>query len=196
MMQAQDAKNVPHEASTRLEKASENTKAMRPSHLSLPRLKIPRNQGPKPIEIPQDMAESFLTMVMAYQKAWGVILPLPVVRAESYSDCDEDDNSSPSEEEHIDPYYEEIPTPPTLQFTANEARELEQWKETVGELRTAHCEAFEELARHPRDRELRNKVQELRKERQMKVAKISQIHERRRIRRDFRKDFNNHALGW
>ncbi|KAI1198962.1 hypothetical protein F5X97DRAFT_323020 [Nemania serpens] len=158
----------------------------RPTHCSLPKLTIPSYRGPAPKEIQPSQAEFFLKNMAAISRAPGSLLPLPVPPASS---------ALPSDLEH-DPYLEDLPMPPTLQFTKNDAIEIAQWREIVGTLRETHADALEQLMDNPRDSKLREKVQALRVEREKNVNAIALAHERRHIRKNFRKDFNNVLPGW
>jgi hypothetical protein len=84
----------------------------------------------------------------------------------------------------------------TIQFTEIEATELEQWKAIKGSMSEAHFEALHKLLEDPYDTKAKEEVRKLRSAREENARAIAQIHERRQIRRNFRKDFNRLFPGW
>ncbi|KAI1165962.1 hypothetical protein F5B18DRAFT_668497 [Nemania serpens] len=163
----------------------------RPTHRSLPKLNIPSYRGPEPKEIKPNQANHFMNIMAASSPAPDPLLSLPVLPASSANNFD----LLAFNVEH-DPYLEDLPTPPTLQFTKIDALEIEQWKKIVGTLRETHAAALDQLHDNPRDSELREKVRTLRAEREKNVNAVALAYERRKIRIFFRKDFNNLAPGW
>ncbi|KAI1181487.1 hypothetical protein F5B17DRAFT_436737 [Nemania serpens] len=164
----------------------------RPTHRSLPKLLIPVYRGPAPKEIPPSQVK-FFTNIMAARspQAPGSLLPLPVLLPSSAG------KSCPltTDVEH-DPYLEDVETPLTLQFNRIDALELSQWKELTRSLRESHADALDQLHDNPRDSKLREKVRAFRAERENNLNAISQAYDRRHIRKNFRKDFNNIVPGW
>ncbi|KAI0537472.1 hypothetical protein GGR58DRAFT_502177 [Xylaria digitata] len=162
------------------------------THISLPKLIIKPYSGPVPRRIPTSQVDFFLNIIVANNKPRPITpLPLPVYPASpSRGSC------SPSDGEHPDPYLVDLPTPVTIQFTRHEEIELKQWRETVGSMREAHGKALDQLADNLRDTKLRAEVRRLRLEREKQADAIAQMHDRRKIRKAFRKDFNDALPGW
>ncbi|KAF2966242.1 hypothetical protein GQX73_g7351 [Xylaria multiplex] len=161
------------------------------THISLPKLIIKPYTGRVPRHIPKNDVEFFLNIMAANKPRPITLLPLPVYPASpTRGPC------SPSDGESQDPYLVDLPTPVTIQFTRNEATELKQWRETVGGMREAHGKALDKLGENLRDTKLRAEVRKLRLERERQADAIAQMHDRRKIRKAFRKDFNNLLPGW
>ncbi|RWA11523.1 hypothetical protein EKO27_g3592 [Xylaria grammica] len=162
------------------------------THVSLPKLIIKPYKGREPIQIPTGQAELFIQVIAAEQHTpVHMLLPLPV-----FPESPTRSSYRRSKGEHPDPYLVDPPTPATIQFTKIEEAELMQWQETVGGMREAHAKALDQLEDNPRDTQLRQEVRRLRLEREKQATAIAQIHDHRRIRKAFRKDFNGVLLGW
>ncbi|KAI1421215.1 hypothetical protein F5Y12DRAFT_718691 [Xylaria sp. FL1777] len=163
----------------------------RPTHLSLPKLIIKPHGGPAPTQIPTAQIDYFINIIAAQPRKPITLLPLPVFPGSPNHNFRLQSNG-----EHPDPYLTDLLTPVTIQFTNNEALELEQWQQIVGGMRNAHAETLEQLMHNPKDTLLRKEVRRLRSEREKHATAIAQIHERRRIRKAFRRDFNHALVGW
>ncbi|KAI3325433.1 hypothetical protein HD806DRAFT_533103 [Xylariaceae sp. AK1471] len=173
----------------------------RPTHLSLPRLIINPHRGPAPEEIPANKINWFMEFIVSHQQAPPItLLPLPILPA---SPTHNFNSLSPvslgsyqAHQTHLDPYLVDLPTPTTIQFTEIEAIELEQWIEIKGSMSKAHFEALNQLLEDPSDTKAKEEVRKLRCAREENASAIAQIHDRRQIRRNFRKDFNRLFPGW
>ncbi|KAI0516981.1 hypothetical protein F5B22DRAFT_655255 [Xylaria bambusicola] len=171
-------------------RARDNVK--RATHLSLPKLITQTRKGTEPVRIPTPQVSHFMNVMALYPPEPAASLPLII------------SPTSPTSKSFIkacgevvpDPYLTDIPTPITIQFTEAEAEELEQWREIVGGMRDAHSEALDQFMDNPYDTEIRKRVRKLRTEREQKAVAMAQIHERRQIRKAFRKDFNDFLPGW
>ncbi|KAI0398019.1 hypothetical protein F5Y17DRAFT_413186 [Xylariaceae sp. FL0594] len=188
----------------------------RPTPQSLPKLEIEEYYGPLPEEVPASRVEGFMKYVAIFHRAppsnydvrgLGSRASRKERNISQNIDDDDEKKTSPdrpkppyhpnfSKWNAVDPYDVNPPTPPTLQFTEHDAVELRQWREAVGELRDAHDEAFERLRENPKDLAVKAELRAISRARAKKIERIAEIHDRRRIRRDFRKDFNHIVSGW
>ncbi|KAI1174734.1 hypothetical protein F4777DRAFT_579627 [Nemania sp. FL0916] len=188
-----ESRNAIENNSSNLEKSvskSADRNVQRPTHLSLPRLQIPAASRPAPVEIPPVMVDQFLIASEMYQLGWGDYLAPSLTDSSCTS-------STPDLEYTPGLYYDmDLPTPATLQFTKNEARELAQWKAVVGDLRKSHRDALVEYRHAPRDRTVRKKIRKLRWQRESRLARITRIYNVRRIRQLFRAENNFLCEGW
>ncbi|KAI1111167.1 hypothetical protein F5Y14DRAFT_454322 [Nemania sp. NC0429] len=155
----------------------------RPTPRSLPKLIIPPYRGAEPRKIPASQAILFLNAIAARSEMLGNRPPA-------------NDFKSPAFDGEHDPYLEDLPTPADIQFTKNEEKEIAEWERLAGAYREAHTIAFEKLKKHPKDRELMGKVRALSIERKRNLEAITQARDRRKIRKNFRRDFNNLLTGW
>ncbi|KAI0160191.1 hypothetical protein GGR57DRAFT_520384 [Xylariaceae sp. FL1272] len=176
----------------------------RPSHTSLPKLKIRPPRGPKPEQIPANMIEYFLEFVAAHRRT-PVLIPLPVVPTTPSRDFNSPspETVSPSGHTHLhprhhpDPYATDLPTPLTLLFTANESEELAQRQAIVGTLQQEHFRCIQRFEDNLGDPEVRKELHDHKRKRQANIDGIAKILERRKIRRQFRVDFNHSIYpGW
>jgi len=186
--------------------AGHESSSERLTHKSLPKLVIDPYYGPLPEEVPADKVQWFMDYMSTYYRPppSSAFLPFPVLPAGRKSNNGIASTYRPippnypkySRWNAVDPYDVDLPTPLTLQFTENEAFELQQWREVVGELRESHSEALERLLSDPKDANAKGEVRKLARARAEMVENIASIHDRRQIRRNFRKDFNHIIPGW
>ncbi|KAI1258698.1 hypothetical protein F5Y18DRAFT_444339 [Xylariaceae sp. FL1019] len=176
----------------------------RPSHTSLPKLKIHPHRGPTPEEVPENMIEYFLEFVAVHRRP-PVLIPLPVVPTTPSRDFNSPSPEviSPSGHTHIhprhhpDPYVTDLPTPCSLLFTACESEELAQRQSIVGTLQQEHFRCIQRFEDNLGDPEVRKELQAHKRKRQENIDGIAKILERRKIRRQFRVDFNHGIYpGW
>lgn len=178
-------------------KESHHSHKQRPSHRSLPKLIIYPHQGPVPEEIPPHAVEYFLQFTTTYRRAPPLyLMPLPVHPTSPTWKTKANSSKAQWPHAHPDPYLEDPPTPAEMQFTEIEAEVIQEWKEIKEVMTKEANEAMDKYQADPRDTQAKEEVRRLRKVREENADAIAQIHERRRIRRNFRKDFNHLAVGW
>ncbi|KAI0195060.1 hypothetical protein F4808DRAFT_474761 [Astrocystis sublimbata] len=167
----------------------------RPTHRSLPKLTIQPYRGPDPIEIPPGFVPLFIEVISANREVPLSVCPPSLARI-LYPTHTSFIRNEIVEHPDRDPYLVDLPTPDTLQFTANDALEMSQWRQVAGNVGDTHCELMRQYLEDPTNSKVKKDLREIRAMRQNIVESIDKILERRAIRRRFRRDFNHREIGW
>ncbi|KAI0005750.1 hypothetical protein F4779DRAFT_620892 [Xylariaceae sp. FL0662B] len=171
--------------------ATSTSRPSRPTPHTLPKLRIPQRCSPTPEEITISRADDFLRFCAKHKRAPVTILPLPIPKEEEEEEKER--KKKKAEEGAADSGIRDrnhVTTPATLQFTTREWEELDAKKAAYEEVKASHTHWLNEMKRNSTDREAVRQCRHFRELRQSLDMEISALQDRRRIRREFRRDFN------
>ncbi|KAL7619923.1 hypothetical protein AAE478_010470 [Parahypoxylon ruwenzoriense] len=180
---------------------STNKTGERPTPQSLPRLRIPEGRYKmEPEEITTSRAESFLNFCQKHKKAPLTRLPTIALIPLPESETDSEDQGKQKGKEESRSSSDRAravkedggdKTPTTLDFTLQEWVELDAKKAAYEEAKAQHTNWILEVQADPRDREAIRTCKRWRLERERLHLEMELILGHRKIRREFRRDFNN-----
>ncbi|KAH9904357.1 hypothetical protein F4778DRAFT_732202 [Xylariomycetidae sp. FL2044] len=153
----------------------------------LSKLHIPTYTGSSPEEITTSRAVEFLKHCQEFNKAPLTFLPhLPV-------DLNE---AKHPQRNPKDPYLQHVNTPATLLFTEADQIELAQREAIIRDSREQHTFWMNTLKEDQNNAEALATCRQLTEKRAKLAEEVGTILEKRRIRRNFRRDFNHVLDGW